>query len=210
MPTYGPCPWGIDVLSEIENDALTELVNIAVSGAAVRLRAMVGTEVKLTVPAVSVIDGAKATHAMEALGLSSIMAVRQSFSGLLHGETLLVFPEGSYKDLVLAVLGPDMAQEEINALTDDALGEIGNVLLLGFLSTIGSMLEVQFKVTIPTVALSKPGDIFTGNKEQVALFIYVNFLISGREVRGYFGLVLGVETFAILKRVLAAFLQKML
>lgn len=198
------------MLSDIENDALTELVNIAVSGAAVRLRAMVGAEVKLTVPAVSVIDGANAVNAMEALGLSSSMAVRQSFSGLLHGETLLVFPEGSYKDLVLAVLGPDMPEDEVDSLTDDALGEIGNVLLLGFLSTIGTMLEVQFQVTIPTVSLSEPRDIFTGDKDQVALFIYVNFMISGREVRGYFGLVLGVETFAILKQVLAAFLQKML
>ena len=202
--------WGIDVLSEIENDALTELVNIAVSGAAVRLRAMVGTEVKLTVPAVSVVDGANAANAMEALGLSSIMAVRQSFSGLLHGETLLVFPEGSYRDLVHAVLGADMTEAEIDALTDDALGEIGNVLLLGFLSTVGTLLEVQFQVTLPNVALSKPEDIFTGDKDQVALFIYVNFMISGREVRGYFGLVLGVETFAVLKEVLAAFLRKML
>jgi chemotaxis protein CheC len=197
------------VLSEIENDALAELVNIAVSGAAVRLRAMTGTEVKLTVPAVSVTDGANAIRTMEALGLSSIMAVRQGFSGRLRGETLLVFPEGRYKDLVYAVLG-DMTEAEIDALTADALGEIGNVLLLGFLSTIGTMLEVQFQVTIPTVALSKPDDIFTGDKDQVALFIYVNFMISGREVRGYFGLILSVETFSALKQVLTAFMQKLI
>jgi chemotaxis protein CheC len=198
------------VLSEIENDALAELVNIAVSGAAVRLRAMTGTEVKLTVPAVSVTDGANAIRTMEALGLSSIMAVRQGFSGRLRGETLLVFPEGRYKDLVHAVLGADMTEAEIDALTADALGEIGNVLLLGFLSTIGTMLEVQFQVTIPTVALSKPDDIFTGDKDQVALFIYVNFMISGREVRGYFGLILSVETFSALKQVLTAFMQKLI
>lgn len=192
------------MLSDIENDALTELVNIAVSGAAVRLRAMVGTEVKLTVPAVSVVDGANAANAMEALGLSSIMAVRQGFSGLLHGETLLVFPEGSYRDLVHAVLGVDMDEAEVDALTDDALGEIGNVLLLGFLSTIGTLLEIQFQVALPTVALSKPEAIFSGDNDQVALFIYVNFIISGRKVRGYFGLILGVETFAVLRQVLAS------
>lgn len=200
---------GVDVLSEIENDALTELVNIAVSGAAVRLRAMVGTEVKLTVPAVSVTDGANAIRTMEALGLSSMMAVRQSFSGRLRGETLLVFPEGSYRDLVHAVVGADMTEAEIDALTADALGEIGNVLLLGFLSTIGTMLALQFQVTIPTVALSKPDDIFTGDKDQVALFIYVNFTIGGREVGGYFGLILSVETFSVLKQVLTAFMHKL-
>jgi len=75
---------------------------------------------------------------------------------------------------------------------------------------VGTLLEVQFQVTVPTVALSNSADIFAGDKDQVALFIYVNFMISGREVRGYFGLVLGVETFAVLKEVLAAFLKKVL
>ncbi|WP_165187772.1 chemotaxis protein CheX [Caulobacter soli] len=196
------------MLSDIENDALTELVNIAVSGAAVRLRAMVGAEVKLTVPAVSIVDGVNAVRTMEALGLTSVMAVRQSFSGRLFGETMLVFPEENYGDLIRAVLGADMPEADVEALTTDALGEIGNVLLLGFLSTIGAMLDVQFQVSIPTVAIARPEEIFAGDANQVALFIYVNFSISGREVRGYFGLVLGLATFAILQRILAAFIVK--
>jgi chemotaxis protein CheC len=198
------------VLSEIESDALTELVNIAVSGAAVRLRAMVGTEVSLTVPAVSVVDGTSAIRTMKGLGLMSVMAVRQSFTGQLFGQTMLVFPEENYGELVRAVLGEDMPEHELQALTADALGEIGNVLLLGFLSTIGAMLEVQFQVSIPTVALAVPEEIFVGDEEQVALFIYVNFSISGREIRGYFGLVLGLATFFVLKQVLRAFIAKVM
>ena len=115
---------------------------------------------------------------------------RRAFSGRLFGQTMLVFPEENYLEIVHAVLGPGMSGAEVEALTDDALGEIGNVLLLGFLSTIGVMLDVQFEVSIPTVGLAKPEEIVVGDEDQVALFIYVNFSISGREVRGYFGLVL--------------------
>jgi len=196
------------LLSEIEKDALTELVNIAVSGAAVRLRAMVGTEVHLTVPAVSVMDGGEAVRAMHELGLANVLAVRQSFSGRLHGETMLVFPDKGYGALVRAVLGPDITEAEITDLTDDALGEIGNVLLLGFLSTIGKMLAVQFEVSVPTVTTAQPRELFDGDVERVALFIYVNFSISGRDVRGYLGLVLGVATFEILRQVLDAFIER--
>jgi chemotaxis protein CheC len=196
------------MLSAIESDALTELVNIAVSGAAVRLRAMVGAEIKLTVPAVSLVDGADAVRTMKALGLASVTAVRQSFSGRLFGETMLVFPEGNHSELVQAILGAELSPDEVRALTDDALGEIGNVLLLGFLSTIGRLLELQFEVSIPTVTLAIPEEIFAGEEEQVALFIYVNFSISGREIRGYFGLVLGLATFTVMQEVLAAFIDR--
>lgn len=197
------------MLSELEKDALTELINIAVSGAAVRLRAMVGSEVKLTVPAVSVVDSSDAVQTMHALGLANLTAVSQGFSGQLHGETMLVFPDGNQDHLVRAVLGPDMSDAEVAELTNDALGEIGNILLLGFLSTIGDLLGVTFKVSIPTVTSSEPSRLFKDDGEQVALFIYVNFSISGQDVRGYFGLVLGVETFAVLRQILTNFIDKL-
>lgn len=196
------------MLTELEKDALTELINIAVSGAAVRLRAMVGSEVKLTVPAVSVIGSSDAARTMHALGLTNLTAVSQSFSGLLQGETMLVFPDGNEGNLVRAVLGSEMSDAEVANLTNDALGEIGNVLLLGFLSTIGDHLDVTFGVSIPTVVASEPNILFKPDDQKVALFIYVNFSISGHDVRGYFGLILGVETFVTLREILAAFIEK--
>ncbi|CAN5488805.1 hypothetical protein BH10PSE3_BH10PSE3_04260 [soil metagenome] len=49
----------VNDLSELERDALTELVNIAVSGAASRLRAMVGSQVGLSVPIIEVLGAAR-------------------------------------------------------------------------------------------------------------------------------------------------------
>lgn len=198
------------MLDETEKDALTELVNIAVSGAAVRLRAMVGAEVKLTVPAVAVAQGDEAVDMMVRLGLTNVTAVRQSFAGRLTGETMLVFPDDNHGALVRAVVGPELDDVELAALTADALGEIGNILLLGFLSIIGKMLGVEFSVSIPRVETAQPAEIFTGDAEQVALLVYVNFTISGQDIRGYFGLVLGIETFAVLRQILQAFIDSIL
>src|SRR5207342_1211277 len=48
-------------LSELEHDALTELVNIGVSRAASSLRTMVGRQVLLSVPSVEVVSRVTAT-----------------------------------------------------------------------------------------------------------------------------------------------------
>ena len=49
-----------DLLDPIERDALTELVNIGVSRAALSLRQMVGRQVLLSAPAVEVVSRASA------------------------------------------------------------------------------------------------------------------------------------------------------
>jgi chemotaxis protein CheC len=73
-------------LSDIERDALTELVNIGVSGAATRLRAMVGSEVRLTVPVINIMSPADAAQSLVTFNLESLIAVRQAFGGRLSGQ----------------------------------------------------------------------------------------------------------------------------
>jgi chemotaxis protein CheC len=149
-----------DDLSDIERDALGELVNIAVSGAASRLRAMVGSEVSLTVPIVEVVGGTAAANSIADLGLQELVAVRQTFEGRLNGQTMLVFNDADADTLMRAVLGDGFSEEEYAELRVDTLGEIGNVLLLGLLATIGSMLGLTFDVKIPTVESAQVGHVF--------------------------------------------------
>lgn len=197
-------------LSEIERDALTELVNIAVSGAASRLRVMVGSEVSLTVPIIDVLAAEHAARSMADLGLDQLLAVRQAFEGRLSGQTMLVFSEADARTLANAVLGQDLSEQELLDLQADALGEVGNVLLLGLLATIGSMLGLTFEVAIPIVESAPVDEVFPANRERVIMLIHVNFSVRQIEARGYFALVLGLGSFAALREVLAAFLQDLL
>lgn len=196
------------LLTDMEQDALAELVNIAASGAAVRLRAMVGSEISLTVPAVALVPGSQAADTMAGLGLSSFMAVQQQFTGRLEGRAQLVFPAENYDELLRAVVGPEMSEAEFQDLASDALGEVGNVLLLGFLSTIGNMLRVDFDVSTPQVGAGQPDDLFRGVDNQVVLFIYMNFGVRGRSSTGYLALILGMESLPVLQQILAKFIEQ--
>lgn len=190
---------------ERQHDALTELVNLAVNGAAARLRTMVGSEVALTVPAVALVTPTQAGDAVVELGLGELIAIRQRFDGSLAGETLLVFPtESSRKVLSLVLDG--LPEVEADGLAEDALQEVGNVLLTGFLSTISNMLRRDFTVEVPRLTRSSPRELFGDEAQELVLLIYVNFTLRGAATGGYFAMILGVPSLSALRGILDAFI----
>ncbi len=81
------------VLNELELDALTELVNLGVSNAAVSLREMVREEVVLAVPRVVVITREEAIANIGEQESKRLVAVHQDFEGEIRGRAMLIFPE---------------------------------------------------------------------------------------------------------------------
>jgi chemotaxis protein CheC len=65
-------------LSELEQDALNELVNMGVARAASSLRQMVGEQVLLSVPAAKIVTRHQAAELVERGNSSEMVAVRQS------------------------------------------------------------------------------------------------------------------------------------
>ena len=78
-------------LNELELDALTELVNLGVSKAALSLREMTGEQVLLSVPRVDLIPRARAIETLGKNEPNRLVAVHQVFDGDIHGRALLIF-----------------------------------------------------------------------------------------------------------------------
>ena len=72
-------------LTEIEQDALAEIANMGVSRAATSLRQMVGEQVLLSVPAVSIVSREAAARLVERDNTPKLVAVQQSFEGPFPG-----------------------------------------------------------------------------------------------------------------------------
>ncbi len=131
----------VSPLTELEKDALAEVSNIAMAGAASSLRKMVKHEVKLSVPSVEILTQQAALQAVSRPDNSKIVAVRQDFSGILVGRALLIFPETSSLELVRAVVGKELSIDDIIDLEDEALAETGNIILNSWVSTLANMLK---------------------------------------------------------------------
>jgi len=128
-------------LSEIEQDALAEIANMGVSRAAASLRRMVGEQVFLSVPAVSIVTRATASRLVERGHSTKLVAVQQSFEGPFSGRALLIFPEAQSLELVRSIVGEQHSLEDVIDLEQEALAETGNIILNACLATIANVLR---------------------------------------------------------------------
>jgi chemotaxis protein CheC len=199
-------------LSELELDALAELVNLGVSNAALSLREMVKEEVALSVPEVSVVSPAEAIVILGKQETKLLVAVQQYFEGDINGRALLIFPETKSLELVRAVVGGTPSLEDIIELEHEALAETGNVLLNSCLGTIANNLQRNLKISLPEVIYGESSDFFASTSRQPigdsVLFIYINFAVRCGDIQGYIAMLLDMPSLLTLKQLIQAFIDR--
>lgn len=199
-------------LSELEQDALTEVVNIGVSRAAASLRKMVGHQVLLSVPAVEIVTRKKAATLLRERETNELVAVQQSFSGAFSGRAMLIFPEEHSFALARAVAGEELSTDELKEMEQEALAETGNVILNSCLATMANMLKRPLTMSIPTVCRGSAATLFDDpnrlDKDSRVLFLYINFSISQRDLRGYIAMMMDMLSLQALKDLLGEFIQE--
>jgi len=204
---------GVD-LNELEHDALTELVNIGVSRAAASLRGMVGRQVLLSVPSVEVVSRIAAAALIRERETGPLVAVRQDFSGAFNGQALLIFPKQNSLELVRSVTGDELSAAELLEMEQEALAETGNIVLNSCLATMANMLEQPLQMSLPEVIRGESARFFElGAKDGeagVVLFLYINFTISDRDIRGYIAMLMDLPSLGALKGLIAEFIKRVM
>jgi len=202
----------IIALGELERDALTEIVNIGVSRAASSLRKMVGHEVHLSVPSIEVVSQRRAARLIGERELDALVAVRQGFSGAFAGRALLIFPQANSLELVRAVTGDELSPAEVLDMEDEALAETGNVILNSCLATMANMLKRSLTMTIPEVLRGNGATLFEvedgDGAEGLVLFLYIDFAVRQRDIRGYIAMLMDLPALATLRGLLDEFIAR--
>ncbi|MGO4167308.1 CheC inhibitor of MCP methylation [Novosphingobium sp. PhB57] len=197
-------------LTELERDALTEIVNIGVSRAASSLRKMIGEQVLLSVPSIEVVSHRRAARLISEREVAELIAVRQDFRGPFSGRALLIFPETNSLELVRAVTGGELSAEEVVEMEHEALAETGNVILNSCLATMANMLKRSLTMTIPEVLRGNGATLFevdeSGAEEGLVLFLYIDFAVRMRDIRGYIAMLMDIPSLATLKELLDEFI----
>jgi chemotaxis protein CheC len=200
------------VLAELERDALTEIVNIGVSRAASSLRKMIGDQVFLSVPSIEVVSQKRAARLISEREVTDLVAVRQDFSGPFSGRALLIFPETNSLELVRAVTGGELSAQDVLDMEQEALAETGNVILNSCLATMANMLRRSLTMTIPEVLRGSGASLFEvnedGKTDGLVLFLYIDFAVRSRDIRGYIAMIMDLPSLAMLKELLGEFIAR--
>jgi len=201
------------MLTELELDALTELVNLGVGNAALGLREMVKEEVLLTVPNVAIVTREQAIANLGRDPAKRLVAVHQNFDGDIRGRALLIFPEAQSMELVRAVVGNDLSLEDLIELEQEALAETGNVLLNSCLSTIANSFGRTLRISLPEVVHGDGSEFFNLTPwpqiDDSVLFIYINFAVRRGNIQGYLAMLLDLPSLVTLKELLASYIASM-
>lgn len=199
-------------LSELEIDALTELLNIGVSKAASSLRELIGTQVLLSVPHLALLSRDEAARTMTEREANALVGVHQSFQGDLKGRALLIFPEANSLELVRAVAGNELSLEDIIALEHEALAETGNIILNNCLATMANLLKRKVKISLPKIVQGTGATIFNLDEQisqdDSALFLYIDFMIRDRGIRGYITMLMDLPALVALRSLLKEFIER--
>jgi chemotaxis protein CheC len=199
-------------LTDLELDALTELVNLGVSRAATSLALMVRDEVVLSVPKVAMLTREEAIRTLSRRERNNLVGVHQIFEGDITGRALLIFPEEQSLDLVRSVIGGQLSLEEIIELEQEALAETGNVILNSCLATMANALESSWRISLPEVLrgecerffkLQPPPEL--GSR---VMFMAINFSIRSKNVDGYIAMLMDIPSLSTLKTLLAKLIQR--
>jgi chemotaxis protein CheC len=199
-------------LNDLEHDALTELVNLGVSRAAANLSEMVGEQVHLSVPSVTMMGRAQAIEILNKSGSGRLVAVHQVFDGDVSGRALVIFPEAKSLELVRAVTSAELSLEDITELEHEALAETGNVILNSCLATIANQLERTLTISLPDILRGDGYLLFNlpppPQAGDVVMFIYINFAVHQRDIQGYIAMLMDVSSLTALRGLLARYIER--
>ena len=180
-------------LSELEQDALTEIFNIGVGIAAESLCQITGQHVPVSVPVVELTSQRHARLHFVAREQRTLCVIRQDYRGDFDTQALLMFPVEDQSHLVRMMAGQDLPDKELQDVAIDAMGELGNIILNAVISSLAGSLATTLKGALPTVDIMSAQDAFSRHMhepgslgdEQVLLALIVDFELGAQGVGSY-------------------------
>lgn len=198
-------------LDALSVDALTEIFNLGVGQAASAFSQIAGESVQLTVPRVLMLSRNELADHLALGGVAGFSAVRQRFSGAIQSEAVLMFPADRGLQLVRMMVGGEVALDQLAEMEQEALLEIGNILLNSVMASVADELQAPMDGDLPTLDLSLVQDLVGGRSEGGApvLLIDIQFEVAAQEVRGLLAFLLDVGSWGALEQMLSHYTQRL-
>ncbi|MDR0885961.1 MAG: chemotaxis protein CheC [Clostridiales Family XIII bacterium] len=149
-------------LNDVHVDALSEIGNIGVGNAATAFGMMLGENINLSTPHVSIDDYHKVIDSIG--GMEDIVAaVIVDYFGDISGSMVFAFPIKDAQGIIAMLMGqdPDNTTDfhEFGELQISAIKEIGNILASSYLGSIAQMTGLLIDISIPYVSIDMLGAV---------------------------------------------------
>ena len=184
-------------LTERQNDALAELINIAFSRTAASLSELTGHRVLLDVPKVEIYPVSELAMRLSEFLPAELASVHQVFTGPLTGDALLLLNYEGAVTLTDLLTDESLRSHRLNESAREVLTEVGNILLNACLGVFGNLLQVRITFSVPRLHLETLGEMVRSlviDKEELryALIVSTSFRVRDSAISGYLVIALSV------------------
>lgn len=199
----------LDSLTELEQDAITEVFNIGICKAAASLSEMVSREVSLSVPELTITTLDQANKSIQT-SRENVTGVKECFDGAIAGNAILLLPQNRSLDLIRLLFPSNMPDEMIQEMEDETLAEIGNIILNACLSSLSDIIGEELDNQIPQVFRNSLGEIILCDTTKVDLDQYIlrmdmNLTVEELDITGDISFLIIIKSIDQFKEKLASY-----
>jgi chemotaxis protein CheC len=175
-------------LTELQTDALAEMFNVGAGHAAASLSEIVGDEVQLSIPHISFCRRDELGSSLGALTSERLGAVSQEFSGAFTINASLLFTEDKALEIVREMLGSQVSVDDLPEFEQEAMCELGNIILNACMASISEMLGVEMQSTLPQYIVNRMdvvlSELNADLSQPVIMVLHIDLTIEKRETHG--------------------------
>lgn len=177
------------MISAVQLDVLSEIVNIGAGKAVALLDDMLGHRVQLEVPELLSVSRNELQEHIAIMDSPALVTVRLGFHGAVQGSACLVFPSSSADNLA-RLLADDLQQVgEFEEFKRAAIIEVGNIVLNGIMGQLGNCLGLRIDYDVPQFKETRGDPLLkmTGYRSSdVCLLSKTHFRVVGKDIIGSF------------------------
>jgi chemotaxis protein CheC len=187
------------VLTERQNDALSELINIAFARTGAALSELTGQRVLLNPPMVSMHRTATLPAVLEEFIPGDVASIHQVFAGPVAGDALLLLNYAGAMELTNLLVDEPTRIPYLDESAREVLTEVGNILLNACLGMFGNLLRVHVSFSVPRLHLDSlealvSSLITDANDRRYSLVVSTAFQVRDSEVSGFLVMALSVAS----------------
>lgn len=202
----------IQPYTEDQNDAMQEVVNIAMGQAGDSLARILGNFVELSIPRIKLVtveDVINTVTGMINPG-AEVSAVRQAFYNTLRGEAIVIFTQKGADELA-GLMG--YSADLDSSAEQELLLEVANLLTGAVINGISDTLEAELNFSPPSLMAEKAPLETVLVADQLswshAMLMEVNFTVENHDFKCHLLMFMTEDTIDTLRKILDDFMDAM-
>lgn len=191
------------MLTPLQKDALTEMLNIQLGASASLLSDMVNQKIILSVPELCIQDSYNIDRSIlekyDIAKSEDAISTTLMFGGQFNGKATIILPKDKAAVLVSACIGEDINiwDDELSIEAADVIKEISNVILNSLIGEFGNILDVKLEYISLDTEFSLEPLKDSAPTPQVMLLL-TSFFLMDSQIRGIILIALSSTSFQML------------